>query len=245
VGQGSYGVTTNGTTTNVNLIAFAPSLNLQVAINPRIAIFGGFTSSITTGLNGESALIYGGSVRYAWNFGGLYELFRNDDTVLSVALQVNKPHTLSASPLESSVQAQQAVLAGVDPELVSTTISTEYRPNFRLAHGFNPSLGVQLSLGADVRSTTTNGSSTDGTLFTAALGLSSDFNPWISVPVGLTATVSRNQIISRSESNANLVSVGIWETFTRRHNIGAEIGWFRRSGLDSVIGSILARVYFN
>jgi hypothetical protein len=245
VGQGTYGVTTNGVYNNVDLISFAPLLNVQVAINPRLALFVGFSSSITSGLNSESALIYGGSVRYAWNFGGLYEILRSEDSVLSIALQINKPHTLAVSPVESAAQAQQAVISSSDPSFVNTTVATEYRPNLRFAHGFNPSLGIQALVGMDFRSTIESGVSTGGTLFTAALGLSSDLNPWLSVPIGFTLDLSRNQIISRSEQNTNIATVGIWETFTHRFNMGAEIGWVRRGDLDSTIGALLARTYYN
>ncbi len=245
VAQGTYGVIVNGANTDVNLISFAPTLNVQVAITSRLAVFAGFVSSITSGLNSQSALIYGGSVRYAWNFGALYELLRTHNSVLSLAFQVNRPHTLAVSPLQSAANAEGAVLSTADPNVVNTTVTTEYRPNLRFAHGFNSSIGIQASLGVDFRSTLQNGNSQGGTLLTGALGLSSDLNPWLSVPIGFTLDYSRNQIISRSEDNANIGTIGIWETFTHRFNAGAELGWVRRGGLDSTIGAVIVRTYYN
>lgn len=245
VGQGSYSVNLGPATQQVDLIGLSPSLEVQIALGTRFAVFGGFTSFIVSGLNEVSALVYGGSVRYAWSFGGLYEILRSDDTVLSLAFQVNKPHTLAVSPLQSVTESIQAGLAGISPSLVNSTVSTEYRPNLRFAHGFNPSLGVYASAGLDFRSTLQGGSPSGGTLFTAGLGLSSDLNPWISVPVGLTVSLSRNQVITRSEDNSNAVSVGLWETVTHRFNMGVQVGWVRRGDLDSTIGAVVARGYFN
>lgn len=245
VGQGSYSVNVGATSQKIDLIGLSPSLDLQISIGDRFAIFGGFTSFIVSGLNEVSALVYGGSVRYTWNFGGLFEILRSEDSVLTIAFDVNKPHTLAVSPLQSVTEGIQESLAGISPSVVNSTVSTEYRPNLRFAHGFNPSLGVQASLGLDFRSTVENGAGSNGTLVTAALGLSSDLNPWISVPIGLTLNASRNQIITRSESNSNAVSVGLWETFTHRFNMGVEVGWVRRGNVDSTIGAVLAREYFN
>ncbi|MFL5813583.1 MAG: hypothetical protein ACJ763_08400 [Bdellovibrionia bacterium] len=245
LGQGSYSVNIGPATQKIDLIGLSPSFDVQVALGSRFAVFGGITTFIVTGLNEVSALVYGGSVRYAWNFGGLFEIIRSEDSVLSLAFQVNKPHTLAVSPLQSVTEGIQDVLAGISPNLVNSSVSTEYRPNLRFAHGFNPSLGVQVSLGADIRSTVESGATNNGTLVTGAIGLSSDLNPWISVPLGLTLNATRNQVITRSEQNSNAVSVGLWETFTHRFNMGVEVGWVRRGNVDSTIGAIVARDYFN
>jgi hypothetical protein len=245
VGQGSYGVTVAGTNQDVDLIALAPALGVQVAIASRVAVFAGITSVLTSGLNSQSALIYGGSVRYAWDFGAIYEMLRTSDSVLSLAFQVNRPHTLAVSPIQSVVEGIQGALSGNSSSVVNTTVTTEYRPNLRFAHGFNPSLGIEASLGLNFRSTLQNENPTGGTLATASLGLSSDLNPCLSVPIGFTLAYNRNQIISRSESNANSVIVGIFETFTHRFNAGAQVGWLRQGGLDSTIGALLTRLYYN
>jgi hypothetical protein len=245
-GTGSYPVNVAGTDYNVNLATLSPYVDLQINVWKSLAVFGSLSGNLTTGLNSESALIYGGSVKYVWGLGALYEVIRDDNNVLSVAFQVNRPHTFAVSPVDVASAVQQEIIeASSDPNYASSTVETEYRPNLRFAHGFNPTWGVQATLGFNFKSTVQNGLEGSGNQATLGVGLSADLNPQVGFPLGVTLNYTRNQILSQVESNADTLSLGLWETLGHRCNAGIEGGWTRRNGLDSAVGVVMTRLYYN
>jgi hypothetical protein len=245
VGYGNYDAALLGTSTNVKLGAFAPGLDVQVLLTDWLGISAGLTGNAIAGLNASSVLQYGGSVAYTWRFGLIGRLFRTDSSYLSTAFEVDRPHILAVSPLESAIQKVQQYIGSSAPQFPTNGVETAFRPSLRFAHGFNSVLGLRSFLGFNFQTGEELSQKRTGNQMTFGLGLSSDLFPATQVPIGLTANYRRNQIISGGASNEDVFEFGLYETVSTRFNFGAEIGFNSSNKVDTTIVGLVARGYFN
>jgi hypothetical protein len=234
----------NGTRT-LTIGSSAPNVRGQVSFLDHFAVNFGFRANFSAGLNTASALNYGGSALYSIYLGGIWEFIRTESTVLSANLQLERPHTYSLSPLLAATQAIQNFAGTLDPDFVSNSVTTRWKPAVEVAHAFNPMVGIKGLLGFRFDAVNENSD-----IFIErskmSIGVSGDFNfdPWVKVPIGISLTYLRSQILSGGE-NGNIFSGGIFETFNPSFNAGFEAGSVNLGSLSSFVGLFSARTYFN
>jgi hypothetical protein len=245
-GYRSYTTSVLGGDRELKLAGFQPSVQGQVHLFSGLALNFGFSGSLVTGVNSAAVLDYGASTAYALQLGALYEVLRTDTDVFSLALEVQRPHTLALSPLDAANAGLQQLLGAGDPNYAASQVTTRWAPDLRYAHTFAKFIGFRSFLGLRLDNTTSDGeASVAKSLINLGLGLSTDFKEVIGVPVGLTANYRRGQVLSSGASNSDALTFGIFETGNDAFNIGAELGFVRTGAVNTTIGAILARGYFN
>jgi hypothetical protein len=245
VGYGNYNSSVLNTLTNVKLGAFSPAVDVQVLLVDWLAIDLGMTGNAVAGLNASSVLQYGGSVAYTWRFGLIGQIWNDRSSNLALALEVDRPHLLAVSPLESAVQSVQEYLGNSTPDFPTNGVETQYKPSLRYAYGFSPVIGLRGFAGFNFQTGQDLAQRRTGNQFNFGIGLSSDLKPWVDVPIGITANYRRNQIISGGAVNADIFEFGIFETVSNRFNFGGEAGFTNTNKVDTKIFSLIARGYFN
>lgn len=245
VGYGNYSSAVLNTATSVKLGAFSPALDVQIALVDWLALEVGITGNAVAGLNASSVLQYGGSVAYTWRFGAIGQIYKDSLSNLALALEVDRPHLLAVSPLESAVQSLQESLGNSSPEFPTNGVETQYKPSLRFAHGFSPVIGLRTFAGFTFQTGQNLSQKRTGNQFNFGVGISSDINPVTGVPLGFTANYRRNQIISGGAVNTDIFEFGIFETVSNRFNFGGEAGFTNTNKVDTTIFSLVARGYFS
>jgi hypothetical protein len=245
VGYGNYNSAVLNTLTNVKLGAFSPALDVQVLLVDWLAINLGLTGNAVAGLNASSVLQYGGSVAYTWRFGLIGQLLKDQFNNLALAFEVDRPHLLAVSPLESAVQSVQNYLGNSTPDFPTNGVETQYKPSLRFAHGFSSVIGLRGFAGFNFQTGQDLAKNRTGNQLNFGIGLSSDLKPATDIPLGFTANYRRNQIISGGAVNADIFEFGIYETVSNRFNFGGEAGFSDSNKVDTTVFTLVARGYFN
>lgn len=244
-GTGTFSVATQDGQQDIRLGNLTPNLDVQVAILKSLAVSLGLTASEVTGLNSNSVLFYGASVSYNFNFGIIYELHREEREVFSVALNVLRPHTLAISPFQAAESAINSYLQNSDPSLVQATANTVWEPQIRGAYAFNPVFGAQADLGLNLNTYSSDVSQPSGSKLLFALGVDTNLNQPLSVPIGFSLAYQRDQILSLGSSNGDFITAGVFTTARKSFTAGLELGKVFVSGINATIGAITIRIYFD
>lgn len=230
----------------VKLGAFNPRLTGTIRLFDPLTVGFGINATVIAGMNSFSVLQYGSSVIYSMRLGALYELMRHRAQVLSLALDVDRPHRYSASPVEAAAEVVRDVLGRGSADFVSEANGTIWRPGFRYARALSQVFGVQALVGLRFLTSTEDDATTvNRSRLTLGLTVDADLNPWISVPVGLTGSYARGQILSASGTSSDQWSVGIFETLSRSFNAGLEIGHISAGGSGSTTAVVALRAYYD
>ncbi len=234
---------------NLSLGAFSPRAEGQVLIFKGFAISFGLGGRMVAGLDGDSAISFGASAGYSYKLGALYELVRSDLDVLSVAAEVEHPNSFSVSPIEGAKSFITGLLTNATADFVSNTVVNQWRANARWAHSFSKPFGIQALAGFRYNQRKTEfRDSTDATRLQLGAQFETDFKPMIGIPVGITLSYLRGQLIDTNIdflSSVNTVSVGLYLTSSPSFNVGIEYGGVHTGNQTSRAGGVVARMYFN
>jgi hypothetical protein len=245
-GYATYSASLFGVGRDIKLGAFQPSARGQVRLFDKFALGFGIRGNIITGVNSVGALDFGASVAYAFDLSGIYELLRQDRDVISVALNYSHPHSLTVSPLESAREGLQSLRGTGDADFSSSAVTSIWEPGFRYAHTINRSLGLQALAGLRINDTKENQETSSlKTSLSLGVGLSSDLKPWISIPLGVTLNYRRGQILTSEGSNFDIAELGVFETFNPSFKVGLEAGVMRVGEVNTTVGTLLVRTYYN
>lgn len=226
----------------LKLGAFSPGVVGAISIIPPLAIVFGISGSVIAGMNSTSAAQYGSSVSYNLTLGAIYEVIRTEVQVFSVALELDRPHRYSASPLIVA----QTLAEGGTTDYITDTVETSWRPSLRYSHSFSPVFGLQSYLGfrfSSLREGENDPTSQSRLAFGSALD--ADLKPWIKVPVGFMLNYVHNHSLNSGGVSTNQLSLGIFETLSPIVNVGLEIGRIYASGNDTTAGVIVVRAYYD
>jgi hypothetical protein len=246
MGYGKYTVPSilGGGSNELSLGSFAPAVEGQVTLFSRFAINFSLTGNLITGLNTESALLYGASTSYSINGGLLYEVIRADQAVLSAAFAVSRPHTLALSPAASVLTAVQNVVGTANSDYTNSSVSTQWKPSARFSYALNSVFALKSLLGVTFLSFDEDTSESSAKM-NIGFGLEADIAPVTPVPIAFSASYSRSQILTPGSQNADTLSFGLFETLSPSFNAGIEIGKVWTNHVNSTLVVANLRVYYN
>ncbi len=234
-----------GENRELKLGAFSPAIAGAVSVTPSLSILFGVNGNVIAGMDTLSVVQYGSSVGYAFTLGSIYELFRTKTQVFSVALELDRPHSFSASPLVA-VQDEVKNLSGQsNTDFISTKAETTWRPSLRYSQALSPIFGFQSYLGFRLSSISQDGNSSYQSRLSLGVGVDSDLKKWVNVPLGWMINCVHGQALNSGDTTLNQVSLGIYETQTRTFNVGFEIGRIYAGDSNSTLGAIFVRAYYN
>jgi hypothetical protein len=230
----------------LKLATFAPDIHAQINVWKALAIYLGINGNIVTGINDLSIIRYGASIRYHFTFGAIYELMRSEKSLWSVSLDLAEPHVLGLSPLDTANQVLSNTAGDSSPDYISNSVQRQWRPATHFVHTFNRAFGIDLTAGAYVNTTVTGSTHTNtGSLLSLGSKFDFDFDPMIGVPLGIALSYLRHQVISGDNNNVDFFSISLFETITKLHNVGLELGHFWVAGSNATVGALSFRTYYN
>jgi hypothetical protein len=225
------------------IAGLSPILDVQARVWDSLAVSLGMTGSLIAGINSNAAVQFGASTSYSISAGAVYEFFRKGPDAVSFGLIVRRPHTYAVSPLNVSLQNIVDALQGSNPAITSSEVTTQFRPTFRWAHAFSPFLGMQSALGFLTNSGDEGADTGAKGIF--GVGFDGDFRRLWDVPISLSLSYARNQILARPAKNSDTFAVGLFESTTTAFNVGANLAWTAVEGNTTTSGILTFRSYFN
>ncbi len=246
-GYGTFESPVLGRILELKLGEFQPIAQGQVSLFSGFALSFGVKANVITGLNQAALLDYGASTSYTLQAGAIYELIRAKSDVLSLALDVSRPHSFAVSPLEAARAGLERIGGSADPNFASENVTTRWAPSARFAHAFSGFAGFQTFLGGRFDNTIENEQETTvKTVVNFGGGLSGDFKQLAGIPIGLTANYRRAQVVSsESGSNSDAFTLGLFEPFSATVNVGLELGLVKAGSGDVKVAALLARATYN
>lgn len=234
-----------GSERTLNLVAIGPTFQVQVAPISKLALSAQISGGAITGINTESAVLYGASTGYQGRVGALYNFLQDDRQSIALEVSVSKSKLLAISPL-------QTVRSGINRILRRSafTLSTEdgairLRPGLHYVYTASETLGVLATIsGTRTVSYSTTDEGGGGSLLNLGFSLDMNLKPKLYVPIGLTLGYQRYQRISGDEGNANIGNIGLYETISTRFNFGFEFGRLFTDARDASIITIVTRYYY-
>jgi hypothetical protein len=246
-GTGNYDATLSGNPEELKLAAFSPSVEGQVALISKLALNFFVSGNFTAGINAPAALLYGASVLYSISAGLLYSPIETDQSTFAIGLQINRPHLFAVSPAVSAAEKYNNFVTAGTPNFSNQNVTTQWTPSLRYAYAFTPWIGLQTELGFRIASLekSVNTENTTQTSMTFALSVGTNMNTLIHIPIGLSASYFRGQVISSGQANNSIFNFGIYETNWPNVNFGGEFGIATVSGITTYLGAFQTRIYYN
>jgi hypothetical protein len=221
-----------------------PKIEAQIKLLNSLVLIAGLSGNVIFGLNEESIAYYGGAARYRPRLGLLWQLIKAHSTGLSLGLEWEKPQTIHASPVDAVTRAAEARLGGEDAPLTDTVEVNRWRPTLRWAYSFGPVIAFNTFFGADIDSENFNDVRSHSTRYLGGISLDTDFNPWVGVPIGLSANFKYTNQADGDSDPTYTYTMGMFETFSKNFNAGLEVGQ-ATSGEDKImVGALVTRYYY-
>lgn len=228
---------------NLKLITAGPVLTAQIAFLNRFAVSLGLFGNFASGINSESALLYGASVATRVSLGLLANLLQNDKTSIAVAMNFIRPKSLAISPLNSAAQSLGRSFGGASNSQFDPREAIVYAPGLRAVYTISPLYGLFATTRYEYReqrdASTAEGQS--GSLVVIGGGVDVGLKPDYGIPLGFKIGYLREQALSSSEISSNTFNVGIFETFSDRYDFGLELGIIATPDKASPIGAIVTK----
>lgn len=245
-GRGSFPNPTGIGPVELDIGSASPRLRGHVRILRGLSLILGVSGTFVTGMDVPSAVGYGATTSYGLKLGALYELVRSHRNILSLAFEVDRPHTLIISPIESAVESIRGFAERGNPDAASSNIDTAWRPTFRYAHAFTPAVGFQAIAGLSIAAVKDDRIATfNPDVFNLGFSFDANLRELSSIPLGLTATYYRAQPLSNNGNVQSIFGFGIYETLARNFNFGFEMSFASGSGQNTTAGAVVLRSHYN
>lgn len=219
---GRYPATILNQEREIKAAGLVPSLLYQAAINDWLAVNLGVSASGLVGLDAASVLEFGASTSFSSRLGAVAKLLQKEKTMLSVGLTYIRLETISTSPSVALRRSVRESVTGEDSPLNDQTVRSVYQPDLRFAYTFNSVVAFQASLSAATGAKSVNDVSSDQTRYTFGSALDFDLKPSINFPIGAKIMYGYSDAMAGEGSKADLVGLGLYETYSERFNFGLE-----------------------
>jgi hypothetical protein len=240
-----YGTLPSGTGDNFQLVAISPNLNFQFAFFDRLAIKVGVGGTAVVGVDAFSVLNFGASTGYQFNFGVLFEIYRDRQNAFSFGLESQRGNTLGISPISAAASLVQNVLKTVSSGAFEQRDSWVVHPSLRYALGLNRWLGFKAMLGIDgTRRTGEDSSNEWDTSLNFGGQVSFDLHALTPVPLGFEAFYRHSQALTGNRGDFNSYGGGIYDSVLDRFSIGIELARVSGDHRSLALGGIMARYIY-
>jgi hypothetical protein len=243
-GEGRFIANLPGGDRDLKVGGFLPKIEGQIKISDRLVLTLGGSAGVTFGTSGDSVGVYGASAGYIPSFGLLWNPIRTDYSVLGLAVELEKPYTIQASPIEAATREIGRLLGRSDRPLADEREVVRWRPSVRYAHGLSRMFGYSLFGSLSMNSENLNDVSTENTAYALGGSLDIHLQPQLKIPAGVTVNYRYSDNLKGSIQGVNSFTVGLFEAFSKSYNVGLEIGRLSSGDRSANVGAIVTRYYY-